>query len=369
MTFKLHLKEAWNFPDGVKREATTWGKTWRCKRKWQFSGIERSHQLCLLIRGVPLDGWDVPLLPVILHSASLVICVLCTVPRGTWTFGFFGSQNQSYIPELGRRIRQAGPHHAVITNSPKMSVNTASLSLHRPLAHCRLIGGGGSSHQSHPEAQADKALSPRVPTWHRGRKRECSELGTDSKLTLKQHVLLPSHSMSQTECCDHPMSKGAGKNNPTTCLEKGGEPQNSWASPTTALAPKVLCHQLFPILQAQCPYSPPSPGLDHPRLLEVLRTSYVCYFYDCLPMLPCLLRGLSLTFPGKFITSLKTPFKGILIWKADTSPHTRHVPGSVRDGNFHNTSHIVQIAEFISCPISDFIGLSPSYTAKCLSTA
>lgn len=144
MTFKLHLKEAWNFPDGVKREATTWGKTWRCKRKWQFSGIERSHQLRLLIRGVPLDGWDVPLLPVILHSASLVICVLCTVPRGTWTFGFFGSQNQSYIPELGRRIRQAGPHHAVITNSPKMSVNTASLSLHRPLAHCRLIGGGGA---------------------------------------------------------------------------------------------------------------------------------------------------------------------------------------------------------------------------------
>lgn len=52
-------------------------------------------------------------------------------------------------------------------------------------------GGEGALFISHPGTQAATAPSPRVITRHRDRKRDCSEMGTDSKLkTLDQHVLL-----------------------------------------------------------------------------------------------------------------------------------------------------------------------------------
>lgn len=106
------------------------------------------------------------------------------------------------------------------------------------------------------------------------------------------------HISSVRESCDHLMSKGAEKSNPTGCAEEGGEPQNLWSSPRTALVPKVLCHHLFPFLQAQCPSSPPFPGLTHPRLLVVLRTSYVYFFHDFSYILVSLFKELSLTSPG-----------------------------------------------------------------------
>lgn len=87
-------------------------------------------------------------------------------------------------------------------------------------------GGEGALFISHPGPQAATALSPRVLTQHRGRKRDCSEMGTDSKLKTGPTCVTSTHISSVRESYEHPVSKGAGKNNPTACLEERGGPQD-----------------------------------------------------------------------------------------------------------------------------------------------